>query len=337
MLGIDIGSKSIKVIELIGTSGTWQLKSSGAVGYTGVSPDKIVSEDEYTAVSGVLKKIITQIGVSSKEVNLSLPEALVFTRVIKFPMLSDEEVSSAVKWEAEQYIPIPLNEAVVQYTILDRNQATASVSVLLVAAPKNVVEKYVKVVKMAGLTPVSAETELTALARSLSPEKGIFLMLDLGSSSTDMSIVKDSNTVFTRSIPVAGEAFTRAVSQSLGIEALQAEEYKKTYGLLPDQLEGKVKNALDPILRVIVDEIKKAIHFYQSEDKGESPTSIIITGGASVMPGIVPYLTESLNIETIIGNPFGKINLDAETVKQLAPYTSIYGTAVGLAMRYETN
>ena len=333
MLGIDIGTKSIKVIELIKDGTSWSLKSSGAVGYAGVSPDKATADSDYTAVAEVLKKIITQIGVSSKDVNIALPESLVFTRIIKFPMLSDEEVASAVKWEAEQYIPIPVAEAVVQYTILERNQALASVSVLLVAAPKAIVEKYVKVAKLAGLVPISAETELTALARSLSPAKGVTLLLDLGSSATDMSIVKDLNTVFTRSIPVAGEAFTRAVSQSLGIEPIQAEEYKKTYGLDANQLEGKVKKALEPIFRVIIDEIKKAIHFYQTDEGGEAPTSIIITGGASVMPDIVPFLTENLNIETIVGDPFGKIKLDPETAKALVPYSSIYGTAVGLAMR----
>ncbi|EKE05791.1 MAG: Type IV pilus assembly protein PilM [uncultured bacterium] len=333
MLGIDIGSKSIKVIELTKSGEAWLLKSSGAVGYTGVSPDKAVNESDFTSIAEVLKKIIKQIGITTKDVNISLPEALAFTRVIKFPMLSDEEVSSAVKWEAEQYIPIPVNEAVVQYTILEKNQEKAFVSVLLVAAPKVVVEKYVKIIKLAGLIPVSAETELTALSRSLSPAKGVSLLVDLGSSATDMSIVNDSNTVFTRSIPVAGEAFTRAVSQGLGVEPIQAEEYKKTYGLDSNQLEGKVKKALEPIFRVIIDEIKKAVHFYQTDEGGIAPSSIIITGGASIMPGIVPYLTESLNIETIIGNPFGKVNIDAETLKQLAPYMSIYGTAVGLAMQ----
>lgn len=333
MLGIDIGSKSIKIIELIGSSASWQLKSSGAVGYSGVSPDKIINESDYVAISDVLKKIVKQVGITSKNVNIALPESLAFTRVIKFPMLSDEEVSSAVKWEAEQYIPIPVADAVIQYTILERNQTTNQVSVLLVAAPKTIVEKYVTVIKMAGLLPVSAETELTALARSLSPAKGVSMLLDLGASATDMSIVKDLNTVFTRSIPVAGDAFTRAVSQSLGIEAIQAEEYKKTYGLSETQLEGKVRKAVEPIFRVIIDEIKKAIHFHQTEEKGEAPTSLIITGGASVMPDIVPFLTENLDMETIIGNPFGKINLDPETSKQLAPYTAIYGTAVGLAMR----
>lgn len=335
MVGIDIGSKSIKIIELVKSGTSWTLKSSGVVGYLGQSPDKIIEESDLLKTAEVLKKIITQIGISSKEVNLALPESLVFTRVVKFPMLSDEEIASAVKWEAEQYIPIPIADAVVQYSVLEKNQTLSSVSILLVAAPKNVVEKYVKIAKLAGLLPVAAETELTALSRSLSPEKGIGMILDLGSSATDMSIVKDSNTVFTRSIPIAGDAFTRAVSQSLEISPVQAEEYKKTYGLLADQLEGKVRKALEPIFKVIIDEIKKAIHFYQTEDGGDVPSSIIITGGASIMPNITTYLTESLNIETIVGNAFGKINLDPEELKSLAPYSSMYGTAVGLAMREE--
>src|SRR5688572_8575820 len=135
MVGIDIGSKSIKIIELAKAGASWQMKASGAVGYVGVSPDKAQDDKELEAISEVLKKIITQIGITSKDVNLALPESLVFTRVIKFPLLSEEEVSAAVKWEAEQYIPIPVAEAVIQYSILEKNEATSQTSVLLVAAP----------------------------------------------------------------------------------------------------------------------------------------------------------------------------------------------------------
>ncbi len=335
MIGIDIGSKSIKIIELSKSGQTWTLKSSGAVGYTGVTPDKIIDENDFKKIAELIKNIIKKVEIKTFEVNISLPEVVVFTRLIKFPLLSEEEVAAAVKWEAEQYIPIPANEAVIQYTILEKNEVTSQTSVLLVATPKIVVEKFVKVLQLAGLTPVVAETELTALARSLAPQKGISLLLDIGFSSTDMAIVKDSSILFTRSIAVAGEAFTRAVSQSLAIETTQAEEYKKTYGLVENQLEGKVKKALDPIFRVIIEEIKKAIQFYRSEEKGDAPTSIILTGGASVMPGIVPYLTQNLGIETIVGDPFGKVTLDPETKKNLQNYASLYSAAVGLAMREE--
>lgn len=332
MVGIDIGSKSLKVIELTKESSKWNLKSSGAVGYSGLSPDRMVDEKEFAVLADIIKKTLKQININEKDVIISLPEQLVFTRIIKFPLLSDEEIVAAVKWEAEQYIPIPANEAVIQHNILERREADAQTLVLLVATPKIVVEKYVKVIKLAGLNPLAAETELTALARSMSPEKGTSILLDLGASSTDMAITANSKVVFTRSIPVAGDALTRAVSQSLGINQAQAEEYKRTYGFSAGQLEDKVKLALEPVFRMVIDEIKKAIHYYQNEEKGEAPGSIIISGGASLMPDLISYLTECLGIETILGNPFAKVNLDPEAAKSLLQYSSIYGTAVGLAM-----
>lgn len=333
MIGIDIGSKSIKIVELSKSGSSWILKSSGAVGYNGQTPDKIIDENEFKKIADLIRNIIKKVEIKTQEVNISLPESVVFTRLIKFPLLSEEEVAAAVKWEAEQYIPIPTSEAVIQYTVLEKKENSTQTSVLLVATPKSVVEKFVKVLQLAGLTPVVAETELTALARSLAPDTGVSLLLDIGFSSTDMAIIKDSSILFTRSIAVAGEAFTRAVSQSLGIEPSQAEEYKKTYGLVENQLEGKVKNALDPIFRVIVEEIKKAIQFYKSEEKGDAPTSIVLTGGASTMPGIVPFLTQNLGIETVVGDPFGKVTMDDETKKSLENYASLYSAAVGLAMR----
>lgn len=333
MIGIDIGSKSIKIVELSKSGSSWILKSSGAVGYNGQTPDKIIDENEFKKIADLIRNIIKKVEIKPQEVNISLPESVVFTRLIKFPLLSEEEVAAAVKWEAEQYIPIPTSEAVIQYTVLEKKENSTQTSVLLVATPKSVVEKFVKVLQLAGLTPVVAETELTALARSLAPDTGVSLLLDIGFSSTDMAIIKDSSILFTRSIAVAGEAFTRAVSQSLGIEPTQAEEYKKTYGLVENQLEGKVKNALDPIFRVIVEEIKKAIQFYKSEEKGDAPTSIVLTGGASTMPGIVPFLTQNLGIETVVGDPFGKVTMDDETKKSLENYASLYSAAVGLAMR----
>ena len=116
---------------------------------------------------------------------------------------------------------------------------------------------------MAGLNPIAVETELIALTRGLAPTDKTSLIMDLGANSTDIAIARNSMLVFSRSIPIAGEAFTRSVSQGLGLSAPQAEEYKKTYGLVTTQLEGKVKAALDPVLRLVVDEVKKAINFYK--------------------------------------------------------------------------
>jgi len=138
---------------------------------------------------------------------------------------------------------------------------------------------------------------------------------------------------FSRSIPIAGEAFTRAITQGLGVTLEQAEEYKKTYGFAASQLEGKIKKVLDPVLGLVVDEIKKATSYYLTEEKGETPASLIVTGGTSGIPEIISVLSGLLGVEISVGNPFAKVRVNPETLKKLAPYSPLYGVAVGLAMR----
>ncbi len=335
MVGIDIGSKTIKIVEIEKESTGFTLSASGVVGYSGNTIEKMADEKEMAGIAQVIKKLHSEAGVTSKEVVISLPEPLVFTRSIKFPLLTDAEIASAVKWESEQYIPIPISEAIIQHTILQRNETSSppEVLVLLVAAPRATVEKYTKVISLAGLTPIAVETELIALTRALAPVDRTVLLVDIGAGSTDIAIAKNGLLSFSRSIPIAGEAFTRAVSQGLGINVTQAEEYKKTYGLADSQLEGKIKGALDPVLRLVVDEIKKAVNYYQTEEKGDTPTAIVVSGGTSGMPDIIAMLSQLTAMEVLVGTPFSKVGVDAETAKRLAPFAPLYAVAVGLALR----
>jgi len=335
-VGLDIGSKTIKIVELSNQGAAWRLQASGVVGYKGNPPNAIEDEKEYVALADVVRKLVSQAKINSKEVNISLPESLVFTKNIKFPSLTDQEIASAVKWEAEQYIPIPVAEAVLEHQIIERagSGEASEVSVLLIATPRTLVEKYVKVAQMAGLTAVGVETELLALVRALAPPDKTALLLDLGSRSTNIAIAKNGNLCFSRSVPTAGEAFTRALSQGLGVDYAQAEEYKKTYGL-SDQLEGKVKSAVEPTFKLVVDEIKKAIQFYQTEANGGAPQMVVVSGGTANMPEAISGMTELLGLEVVVGNPFAKLVVDPDTLNILKNYTSLYSIAVGLALRGE--
>ncbi len=333
-VGIDIGSKTIKIVELSHEGGKFRLKASGIVGHQGKTPEQVKDDKEFAVLADAVKKLHKEAKITSKDVAIALPETQVYTRTIKFPQLTDAEIASAVRWEAEQYIPIPVNEAIVQHQIIDRREDTSppSVSVLLVAAPKALVEKYARVVEMAGLSLSSVETDLIALVRSLAPLDQTVLLVDFGGRSTDIAVAKNAQLIFSRSIPTAGEAFTRAVSQTLGIEESQAEEYKRTYGLSATELEGKVKGALEPVFRVVADEMKKAIQFYQSDEKGDIPRSAVLSGGTAGMPEAASTLTKLLGIEVVVGNPFAKVEVDPSAVKQLAGFAPLYGIAVGLAM-----
>lgn len=334
MVGIDIGSKTIKIVELVKSGNKIRLKASGIVVHKGKTPDIAKEEKDMVEVSEAIKKLYKEAKISSRDVAIALPEAKVYTRVIKFPPLTDSEIASAVKWEAEQYIPIPMNEAIIQYQVIERREdlSPAQVSVLLVAAQKAMVDKYARCIEMASVNLVAVETELMSLVRSLAPNEGTVLLVDFGARSTDIAIAKNSQLMFSRSIPTAGDALTRALAQSLSITPLQAEEYKKTYGL-SSQLEGRVKKALDPVFKIVADEMKKAIYYYMSEEKGDSPASAVLAGGSAGLPEVAGALTKMLGLEVVVGNPFAKIEVDPEALRSLSGYSPLYSIAVGLAMR----
>lgn len=335
--GLDIGSHSIKAVQLDKTGDKLSLTAAGVTSSPtpGVTSD---AERDLVGVGEAVKKLVADTKITSRQVNLSLPEAKVFTRLVSLPPLSDEEVAAAISWQAEPYIPIPVKEASLDYQIVGRVEGQGPnnpgrVDVLLIAAPKTLIEKYIKITNFAGLTVVSVETELLALARSIAPLTGTALVLDLGATSSDIGIVKGKQLLFGRSVATAGDALSRAVSTGLSVEASQAEEYKKTYGLDAKQAEGRIRQALEPAFKGIVDELKKAGQYYKSELKAQDEiASVVLSGGTAGMPEIVPYLTESLGLEVSVGNPFSGLAGTERLTSNFAAYSPLYAVSVGLAM-----
>jgi type IV pilus assembly protein PilM len=335
-VGLDIGSKTIKAIELKKSGKTFSLKAAGAVGYSiPINISNLKNDKDLKQIALAVKKLINDAKITTRKFSISIPESQSFTRIIKFPLLNDQEVASAVKWEAEEYIPIPIQEAIIEHQILERRETATppQVLVLLVAVHRELVEKYIKMLEMIGVKVVGVETNLMSLTRALAPTKGTSVLIDIGATAADIAITRNEILYFSRTISTAGDAFTRAVAQSLGVSLDQAEQYKRTYGLSPDQLEGKIQTALTPLLRNFVEDVKKAIHYYQIEIKGDAPTTIILTGGSSGLPGLPIFLTKTLGLEVIIGNPFAKINVEQQTASNIANFAPLYSVATGLAMR----
>ena len=333
-VGIDIGSKTIKVIELAWQGNSPSLKSAAVIGIKEASVDKMADDVEFANLAAKIKKLFADAKISSKDVYIALPESLVFTRSIKFPPLTDQEIASAVKWQAEEIIPIPIKEAIFQHIILERRENTQppEVLVLVVAAPRVLVEKYIKVLSLAGLSVVGVETELIALTRSLAPIGKTSLIVSIGAKSTDIAVAKNAKLVFSRTIATGGDALTRIITQTMGIDPAQAEEYKKTYGF-GTQLEGKVAAAITPVFKIIVEEIKKAVNFYQTDEKGDMPSVIVLSGGSAGIPDIASTLAKMMGIEVVISDPFSKVAVAPEVLKNLKPYAPLYSVAVGLALK----
>lgn len=335
-IGLDIGSNTLKVAELSRSGKTFTVLNHA---FAATPPGGMVSENpvEQEAVAHAIKKLLRDAKVSDNEVRVALPESQVFTFVIETPALSERELASSIRWEAEQYIPVPLDEVTLDWKILFQGKKDNEKNqVLLVGAPKRVTLKYQRVLELAGLIPVSLETELIAATRCLSatlPTVRSLMVVNMGAGTTDFSIVKDGILAFTRSVGTGGTALTRAVRQDLQLEEGQAEEYKKTYGLDPNQLEGKVYKSLKPLIDSIISEMKKGIGFYDEKNPNDKLGVVVLSGGTSLLPGLVPYFAQELGVETQVGNPLGAISANKKGNSINQSEASLYTVSIGLAMR----
>ncbi|HSA84280.1 MAG TPA: type IV pilus assembly protein PilM [Patescibacteria group bacterium] len=335
--GLDIGTSSIKLAWLGRENNLFEYVSAF---FAPSPPIGLQSESvlDHQEIAQFIKKYVTQAKITTNSVNISLPEGQVFTKVLDMPALSEKEIANAIYWEAEQYIPAQLDAMTLDWSILRRPfEATSSqkMQVLLVAAPLQLVKRYQTIIELAGLSVASIETEIISVVRSLISSKNAptSLVMHIGSLSTSLAIIQGGIMVFNYSIPLGGIAMTRAIATDFGLSPTQAEEYKKVYGLSDKNFGGKVGKAIQPILTEIVAEVRKAIAFYVSRYKSESPLSqILLTGGGAGLPGIDLFLVQTIGLETVIANPWKILNIQ-RVPDALQPYGAEYASAIGLALK----
>jgi type IV pilus assembly protein PilM len=337
LLGLDIGRSSIKAVQLEPRGERYLLQ---AIGKVSTPPRGLESEAEADekAVVEAIKSLLRESNVKTKSVVASLPDSKIFTRLINLPLLTDDELSSSIQWEADQYIPIPLEKIQLHWQVVDKQTPGegGKMEVLLVAAPKHLVARYIKIIKTVGLEIKALETESSALTRSLfgsDPSPPTTLIVSLGYGSTDLSIIRRGKVVLTRSISTGDAAFTRAIANHLGFDPGQAEAYKNAYGVVPDKLEGKLVEAIGPILEVILGEINRATAFYLNQRPSDPVKRAVLSGGPARMPGLVVYFAEKLGYEVIVGDPWSKTDIDPSIAEAVKKEAAEYAVAAGLAMR----
>lgn len=338
-VGLDIGFSSIKLAALSKEDKTFKLVSLGSIACP--QPGMLSDVDkDLEAVSGVIRSLLSATKTEGKKVVAALPESKVFTRVIDdLPYLTDSELSSAIRYAAEEFIPMPLADVNLNWQVLfrsDKKSKDTKTIILVVASPKNIVAKYIKVLGMAEIRPAALETEIIAVTRSLvgnNPFSPTTLIVQLGTQTTDFAAVSKGLIWLTRSISTGGMALSRTLAQQFNFELTQAEEYKKVYGLLEDQLEGKVYESLKPIVDIIVGESKRVIQAFETKYTQNPIKRIVLSGGGAKMPGLVIYFANSLGLEVQEADPWFSITKQKDVTSKLSQDKSSYSVAVGLALR----
>lgn len=333
--GLDIGSHSIKIIKADKEKNQYRLESYGEI-LTPAQLDSGLDKDQI-AVAEAVKKLMKAARVKSRQAVLALPEPQAYSQIIKLPHLSKSEIASAIKFEAEQYIPVPLREVQLEYQILgapSQEPADQQMEILLIAAKKTAIEKILQLCKLADVEPVSLETETLATIRALVPATSEFrLIVNFDKNSTSIILAKGNNLRLVRTLNTGGAAITRVVASEFNMAAIQAEKYKIAYGLLPDQLEGKVAAAIISILALIIREIKQSLIFFGKQYPGGVLRSVILSGGTAMMPGLTTYLAKQLSLEVTAADPFASFIRDKRFPQALLAGRSKFSTAVGLAIK----
>jgi len=337
-IGLDIGLDEIKAVSLSRQNNGFILDSFNVMPSPpkGMLSEAPIDEEEMAAV---IKKTVDNLKVGNKNVNIALPDNKTYTRVIEMPALSNKELSQAIYWEAERYIPVPLSTITLVWNVLKQplsSSAGEKMQVLMVGCPTNLIEKYQKLLQMANLTLNSIETEILSIVRALvTSNLPLAIIVNIGAISTSLAIVRGGILAFTYSIQTGGNAISRAIEADFGLTPAQVEEYKKTYGFSGKGDGQKVGKSTEPILTSILLEIKKTLAFYSQKYKDDSIIQqVLLSGSTARLPGINLFFTENLGIETVVVNPWEILNNNNKPLPaQILNSSSDFTIALGLAMR----
>lgn len=330
-LALDIGTYSIKAVA--GKAGAKPKieRIAEVFNTTGVAvPTDDVSQDK---LINLLESVIVDNDLPRSDVRVSLPESVISTKIIEIPPLSDAELASAIGWQAEQHIPIPPEELALEYQVLHRppKKDKQPMRILLVGARKQVVDRYVDMFHVLGIEPSLVETQMISIVRSLmfTPEDPNTMVVHIGASNMNMSIVKDGELKFVTTHMNGGQLLTKALEQTVGLDQAQAEKYKRTYGLDESQFQGKVQAALLPSLKVLMTEVKKSVQFFVTQFPQQSIQRVVLSGGTAALPHLVQYVTQELGTEVLVAAPFtGVDGTVPETINSPA-----MGVCMGLLLR----
>ena len=334
-LGVDIGTSTIKVVELTRWGRKKSLKNYGEM-RSEVLYDKPFRTAEKSSlllsakdIARALRGILQEAKIKTKDAIFSIPDFSSFFTHFELPPMSKEELSEAVQYEARKHVPLPFSEVTFDWQILNKKRfglPKEAARILMVVVPNELINQYQEIARLSNLSLSALEAEVFGLIRSsLGDKKESVVILDMGAQTTTINVVKKGVLQSSRSIDIGGGSFTERIAQSLSINRKEAEEKKRTQGFFPQEL----KTILAPLLDTVVVEIRQAM----GDFKEQEIQRIVLGGGSSLLPGLKEYLKESLNITVELVDPFRSVfypSLLEGTIKEMGPS---YGVAVGMALR----
>jgi type IV pilus assembly protein PilM len=326
-IGVDIGSCSVKAIELSGERDNLKIKNLAYV--------KVEDPDSKDSFVQAVKESAARANILNKEVNIAVSGPSVIVRFIELPYMNKEELRNAITFEAEKYIPFNINEVIIEYQLLiprlgDENKML----VLLVAAKKDIINQRLALLKESGLSArvldLASFANVNAfLARAKRKKDEIVALIDIGAKATDINIVDGDILYFARSIQLGGNDVTKVLSDALSVDLKKAEDIKVN----PADKTPEVSEKIEPVLHNIIDEIRLSFSYYENQS-GKSIQKVYLTGGSAKIINFYGMLKDNLGVDIVPWDPAEGMELDPAVDNKLVDsIKDQLGVAIGLALR----
>ena len=338
LVGLDIGSSSIKAVECRATKGNhWELTN---VGIEPLPPEAIVDGQimDSTTVIDAIHRLFTEYKIKTQEVATGISGNSVIVKKIQLPSMTEQELAESIHWEAEQYIPFDIQDVNLDYQVLDPGAAGGNMDILLVAAKKDKINDYMSVITQAGRNPVIMDIDAFALQNAYDVNYGpgpgrVVALVNIGASQANINAIKGDQSVFTRDITtVGGNQYTDAIQKELSVSFEQAEALKTGQG---GQGMESVMPIIDQVTETVLMEIQKTFDFFKATTSEDRIDLIVLSGGSARVFGLADKMSERFDTRVELFDPFQSVSFspkdfDAEYLQEVGPACAI---AVGLALR----
>ena len=339
MVGVDIGSSSVKAVELRGKGGDFQLLS---LGYEGLQPDSVVDGQimELNAVSTAIGNIFNEHKIKTTQVAAGVNGHSVIVKNIVLPQMTEDELQESFAWHAEEHIPFDISDVNLDYHVT--GSTPDEIHVLMAACKRDKVANLKQTIQLAGKQPAVIDVDAFALQTcyelNYDPQPGhIVALLNIGAATTNINILNGARSVFTRDATFGGNQYTSLLQKELGLTFDQAERVKRGMPVPDDVEHREIEPILDTVSDILALEIQKTMDFYRAtvEDGESAVQQILVSGGGSKLKGLVEFLSKRFEMPVEMFDPFRKIRVDSrgfdpEYMREIVPEMAI---AVGLALR----
>jgi type IV pilus assembly protein PilM len=355
-IGLDIGNHAIKLVQLRSRGGKLALVNLALRAIPSEVQEEADPEAKLDLIAEHIKALFKEHDLRTRDVVTSLPGDDAIVRYVKLPHMSEEELRNVIALETEQYIPLSIDQVVLDFSVLGEleEEGQKKLEVLLVAAKEEIVDRHLDLLARANLNPVALDVDAFALGNAFEHNYGQLPgetvgLIHLGARLTTINILEDGVSHLTRDVAVAGNNFTREISREFGMGFAEAEELIREQGQAQTETEdliqiespgandqtARIGDTLAPVLNKLLAEIRRSFDYYEGSIRKKPVSRILISGGAARLKNLDKYLTEKLNVPVEANDPFRAIEVSDRLFDRnfVTTHAPLFNVGLGLALR----